>query len=164
MFWHPDDAAGIAAEFGRLLRGEMVSYVRERRFLRADGSTRQIDVAVSAVRALDDDGPPMAIATMEDVTGRRQLAEELHQAQELEALGRLASGISHEINTPIQFIGDNLRFLADVLPDLVGRGAGLAPGDTAGAPWTASTWPSRSPPPSNSPWKAWPGWPGSSGP
>jgi len=38
---------------------------------------------------------------------------ELRQAQKLEAVGRLAAGIAHEINTPIQFIGDNTRFLQE---------------------------------------------------
>jgi signal transduction histidine kinase len=42
---------------------------------------------------------------------QRRLEEELHQAQKLEAVGRLAAGIAHEINTPIQYIGDNLAFL-----------------------------------------------------
>ena len=35
-----------------------------------------------------------------------------HSAR-LEALGTMASGIAHEINTPIQFIGDNLQFIND---------------------------------------------------
>jgi len=48
-----------------------------------------------------------------DLTGARQLQIELHQAQKLEAVGRLAAGIAHEINTPVQFIGDNSRFLAE---------------------------------------------------
>ncbi len=38
------------------------------------------------------------------------------QAQKLEAIGELAAGITHEINTPIQFIGDNAQFLAEVAP------------------------------------------------
>jgi signal transduction histidine kinase len=42
----------------------------------------------------------------------------LLQAQKLEAIGELASGIAHEINTPIQFIGDNAQFLTVVAPDI----------------------------------------------
>jgi signal transduction histidine kinase len=43
----------------------------------------------------------------------QRLETELHQAQKLEAVGRLAAGIAHEINTPIQFIGDNTRFMGE---------------------------------------------------
>lgn len=51
----------------------------------------------------------------------RQNAErQLQQAQRMEAIGQLAAGIAHEINTPIQYIGDNAHFLdesfASILP------------------------------------------------
>jgi signal transduction histidine kinase len=49
---------------------------------------------------------------------QKRLEEELHQAQKLEAVGRLAAGIAHEINTPTQYIGDNTRFLADAVESL----------------------------------------------
>lgn len=46
-----------------------------------------------------------------DVTARRQLERQLAQAQKLESIGFLAAGVAHEINTPIQYVGDNVRFL-----------------------------------------------------
>jgi PAS domain S-box-containing protein len=50
------------------------------------------------------------LAIKEDITDRRTLEAQLHRAQKLEAIGQLAAGIAHEINTPMQFIGDNTRF------------------------------------------------------
>ncbi len=47
-----------------------------------------------------------------------RLERERRHAQKLEAIGTLAGGIAHEINTPIQYIGDNLRFLRDAFTDL----------------------------------------------
>jgi PAS domain S-box-containing protein len=48
-----------------------------------------------------------------DVTERRTLQLQLVQAQKLESIGQLAAGIAHEINTPTQYVGDNLEFLQD---------------------------------------------------
>jgi signal transduction histidine kinase/CheY-like chemotaxis protein len=44
---------------------------------------------------------------------RKLIERELAQVHRLEAVGQLAAGIAHEINTPMQYIGDNMRFLRD---------------------------------------------------
>jgi signal transduction histidine kinase len=49
---------------------------------------------------------------------RAKVELELRQAQKLEAIGRIAAGIAHEINTPIQFISDNCEFLELGIADL----------------------------------------------
>lgn len=44
---------------------------------------------------------------------QKRLELQLHQAHKLEAVGSLAAGIAHEVNTPTQYIGDNIQFLKD---------------------------------------------------
>ncbi|UUX50071.1 ATP-binding protein [Nisaea acidiphila] len=55
-----------------------------------------------------------------DISSRRQLEQQLMVANKQEALGTLAGGIAHEINTPTQYISDNLRFLQDGFEDVLG--------------------------------------------
>ncbi len=59
------------------------------------------------------------VAVKRDVTKLVALESQLRQAQKLEAVGALAAGIAHEINTPIQFVGDNTHFLSDAFADLL---------------------------------------------
>lgn len=59
-----------------------------------------------------------AILIFHDISERKALEMQLTHAQKLEAVGELAAGIAHEINTPTQYVGDNARFLKDAYADL----------------------------------------------
>src|SRR5579872_1919284 len=56
---------------------------------------------------------------MRDTGERRLLEAQLTQAQKLESIGQLAAGVAHEINTPIQYVSDNAKFLQDAFRDLI---------------------------------------------
>jgi len=53
-----------------------------------------------------------------DITQQKKLERDLAQAQKLESIGQLSAGIAHEINTPTQFIGDNVRFLNESMTEV----------------------------------------------
>lgn len=74
-----------------------------------------------------DGGEPQLVAQFLDITEKlelsRQMQEQerrLHLSQKLESLGVLAGGIAHELNTPIQYVGDNAKFLEDLFQDELG--------------------------------------------
>ena len=79
----------------------------------------QLTAGQEALRASYAHGLAEAIDEHEQRLREQEAArQQLLQAQKLESIGQLAAGIAHEINTPTQFIGDNLRFLADAFADL----------------------------------------------
>jgi len=55
-----------------------------------------------------------------EMAKRAAMECELRQAQKLEAVGRLAAGIAHEINTPLQFVGDSVQYARECVGDLGG--------------------------------------------
>jgi two-component system NtrC family sensor kinase len=102
--------ASTLAKFGSVKNFEAEVY-------RKDGARFWISLSV---RAVVENGVAVRHEGMlEDITERKLLGAQLLQAQKLESVGQLAAGIAHEINTPIQYVGDNARFLEDSFKDVV---------------------------------------------
>jgi len=86
----------------------------------------QILVGLSATSRQEGEGPSAGFTlVIRDVTWQKEaerqrtkLMNYLNEARKLEAIGTLASGVAHEINTPIQYIGDNVQFMADALGEI----------------------------------------------
>ncbi|MFT5198189.1 MAG: two-component system NtrC family sensor kinase [Planctomycetota bacterium] len=107
---------------------------------RKDGSTFEEDVTITPLR--NEVGQPVGfVSVSKDVTERLSMEVQLRSAQKLESIGQLAAGIAHEINTPTQFVSDNMRFLTDAFEGLasllklcagVGQADGCLP-DPAGS-------------------------------
>lgn len=59
------------------------------------------------------------VAVKRDVTKEVELERQLLQKNKLESIGTLAAGIAHEINTPVQFVRDNTKFLEEAIADIL---------------------------------------------
>ena len=113
---HPDDRAK-EKERAQWSKGTKKEYESRFRVVHADGTVRHVEQ--SSFPLLDDNGEiARVIGICRDVTERQTLEAELRLAQKLEAVGQLAAGVAHEINTPSQYVSDNVAFLADSFDDL----------------------------------------------
>ncbi|MBZ5577051.1 MAG: PAS domain S-box protein [Acidobacteriia bacterium] len=113
----PDRNSEDTELLARLCRGESVHHLETTRLTKS-GELIHVLLTLSPIR--DRNGAVLGMAHVAwDITQIKQLERQLAQTQKLESIGHLAAGIAHEINTPIQYIGDNGKFLEDAFRDLL---------------------------------------------
>ena len=116
---------------GKVVRAQLISR-------RKDGSTFWAGVTMAPVRdaegrvthylgmgsditarlAEQESAKQLQTQLTTEMQERERMAIELRLAQKLESVGRLAAGIAHEINTPIQYVGDSVTFLQSARAEL----------------------------------------------
>jgi PAS domain S-box-containing protein len=105
---HPDDRPLVTRAAERAFKtgvGQIVEY----RMQRKDGTYVTLESHGSFIR--DSRGEIEAsVISARDISDRRMAM----QNEKLSAIGQLAAGIAHEINTPVQYVSDNIAFLSDI--------------------------------------------------
>jgi PAS domain S-box-containing protein len=89
----------------------------EWKVVRKDGNERHLEVSVSQMKSTE--GTPVGYRGLaRDVTERKIMESQILESQKLESIGQLAAGIAHEINTPMQYISDNIYFIENSFDDI----------------------------------------------
>jgi len=105
------DRRAVAAQcFFRLARGEIDRV--EGRSTTADGRTLSIEVRASQIEYAGMRG---LLLHVRDITEHKQLEAQLAQAQKMEGIGRLASGVAHDFNNLLTVIGGYVNLALDQL-------------------------------------------------
>ena len=118
---HPDDRAAVRAASEAAAAGGQ-PYDIEHRLVRPDG-TRALGARKgqrsSATRRA---GALRMVGTVQDITERRLLEDQLRQSQKMEAIGRLAGGIAHDLNNALTAIAGYAELaLGEVASDHAAR-------------------------------------------
>ncbi len=108
---HPDDQAGDIENVGRLLRGEVSAFTSEMRYIRSDGAIVWVRVNVSRLPGREEDRPRL-IATMEDITERKQAEDALRNSDRQK--NEFIAVLSHELRNPMAAIRTGLSILEQV--------------------------------------------------
>jgi PAS domain S-box-containing protein len=106
--FHQDSHALIRERIQQLLEGSTTVPVVEEKILTLDG--RIVEVEVNKAKFIDEEGPAI-LSMIRDISERKRLQEQLRKTERIAELGTLASGMAHEIGTPMNVILGRAEYL-----------------------------------------------------
>jgi PAS domain S-box-containing protein len=106
------ESAEVADNPLAVIKKRMLSYGYTAPLTLVSRKGEKFSISASAVEIRDDQSDDMGhVIVFQDITEKKKIEAQLALSQKLRSLGQMAAGIAHEINTPLQFIGDNLHYL-----------------------------------------------------
>lgn len=109
-FIRPDDRASVQQRIGQIAERQEQIPLFEQTFVKLDGGT--VDVEVTAAHYSDQEGPAVLVVAR-DVTERKRLQEQLRRTERVAELATVASGMAHEIGTPMNVILGRAEYLME---------------------------------------------------
>ncbi len=115
--FEPKSYATLACNFEKMSADDDQLFMGDLQLRHKSGTLIDAEVQHLGLRF---DGHDATMISFRDITATKRMELELRQAQKLESIGRLAAGVAHEINTPIQYIGDSAHFLGEFACEVLG--------------------------------------------
>ncbi|MTJ79660.1 MAG: PAS domain S-box protein [Telmatospirillum sp.] len=99
----------VSSPWMRVITGQEVATDDDAQFLLSSGAVLSVAWACSPLPLAE--GRQGAVISFRDIEALKRARSEAIQASRMASVGQLAAGIAHEINTPIQYVGDNLHYI-----------------------------------------------------